>query len=815
MNPDRPHNNLLIQGRSGKPLVLGVLVLIALITSQIFSFSHTHESKVRSLNEDLSMSLVDIETRYNNSVEFLKQLTDDRNKSVLSEDEFRELTMQRFVEYPETVDIFYVNGNGDLTWSASGTRTTDLNASRIEALTALSKLNAESFTNYPENIFVNDEPTLAERHHDPFLSIVQPVQRGDRYLGMFVLLVNFTDLSAESLKDELRSQYAFSLLPDPDIFDPHNSQNPQLVGTLSKDEIDLNYEARSRLLLGSIPFILKFSRLRENWWITSSVLYGVTLLLALALVWSVGAIVRDIRRSKLLNQQINTAREAAESASLAKSRLIGNVSHELRTPVGAIQGYADLIATELPSESSALQSVASIKRNCGNLLELIDDLLDLSKVEAGVLKTNFRSLELKGFLDDIYSVLMPVAADKNLPLQFEAITPLPKTINSDPKRLRQVLINLLSNAIKFTAGGHVSLQVKYDQQNEKLSFLVSDTGLGIAPEMRDLIFDPFFQGDNSGTRRFGGTGLGLAVSRKIATNLKASLELESSEPGQGSTFNLTLSGVKGQDPLSTPVFSAVVTPTWEERNLSSVKPQTLSKINVLLVDDCEDNQVIYARYLQLFGCNVFLASSGREALEIAESRRSVDLVIMDIQMPLEDGVSSACRLRDTGFSGPILALSASTSEVARNHPVFAEYLLKPADPERLVKTILRHLGGNTSLEVGDNSKSAQISDLVHQFVRGLDERQAVIRGLFQQKNWEGLGRMAHQLKGTALAYGYPQLSAIAEKIEKSANMGEVDAVELEEWINAAEASCQSIKACTNMESALPVRSLKPSSSLTI
>lgn len=398
----------------------------------------------------------------------------------------------------------------------------------------------------------------------------------------------------------------------------------------------------------------------------------------------------DITKEKELSEELRLAKNAAEEANRTKSAFLANISHELRTPLGAILGFAELLKDCALRKEERDLFIETIIRNGKQLAELIGDVLDLSKIEAGKVEVERLKLSLPRFLDETMETLAGKAREKGIDLRLDISKEIPETIESDPLRLRQILFNLIGNAIKFTDRGSVTTQVKMLGQptgeRAKIAFVVSDTGRGIPYEAQEVIFQPFHQADNSTTRKYGGTGLGLAISQKLARLLGGDVVLSESEPGQGSSFTLTLD-------IGIPYPEKVLQTRnrrhpLQENNKGSSR---LSGLNVLVAEDSLDNQLLIRKMLQRQGARVDIAGNGREAVQRALTLE-YDVVLMDIQMPLMDGYDATRELRSKGYRGPIVALTAHALSDERDKSLRSgcdDHLTKPLSTPRLISTIER------------------------------------------------------------------------------------------------------------------------------
>ena len=410
---------------------------------------------------------------------------------------------------------------------------------------------------------------------------------------------------------------------------------------------------------------------------------------------------RDVTREVEQEEALQQALVRAEAADRAKSEFLANMSHEIRTPMTAILGYADLLAEEGDAAQPTLdraEVIETIRRNGRHLLALINDILDLSKIEAGRLDVESVRFSPIQVVEEVYSLLNVTAQTKGLCLRVEPCWPLPESMQGDPVRLRQILMNLVGNAIKFTKEGGVTLRWALERSVDepRLRFEIIDTGIGITREQMGRLFEPFSQADSSTTRRFGGTGLGLAISRRLARMMGGDVTV-ASEPGKGSTFTVTIpTGPLKDIALLT---EAAVPPAAESTETASAQaagpsedPRPLAGQRVLLAEDGPDNQRLIAYVLRRAGADVEIAENGRIAVDkvvqaLAPGGRGFDLILMDMQMPEMDGYQATRLLRKHGCRLPIIALTAHAMEGDCKKCLDAGcdgYATKPIDIQRLL-----------------------------------------------------------------------------------------------------------------------------------
>jgi signal transduction histidine kinase/ActR/RegA family two-component response regulator len=415
----------------------------------------------------------------------------------------------------------------------------------------------------------------------------------------------------------------------------------------------------------------------------------------------------EIDQRQKAQADLERSRDAAEAASRAKSEFLANMSHEIRTPLNGILGFSELLldGADQLDEAERREFIQTISRSGEHLLALINDILDLSKIEADRLEVERVACSPHDLMAEVLSVLRVKAQEKRLSLECEWHGRIPETIQTDPARVRQLLMNLIGNAIKFTEAGavRVAAQLDGDTASPQMVFEIIDTGVGIPPDKLTDIFDPFVQADNSVTRKYGGTGLGLAISRRIARTLGGDLTVQS-KVGKGSTFTASVdTGPLGEvDSIACPAFESISLQKGKQKDASAA----LQSARILLVDDGDTNRKVVSIMLKRSGADVTTAEDGQIAVDLV-AEREFDVILMDMQMPVMDGYMAARTLRQRGITIPIIALTAHAMKGDEEKCVAAGcsgYLTKPVKLEPLLNTVAEALESR-----GDRSPTEAVS----------------------------------------------------------------------------------------------------------
>jgi signal transduction histidine kinase/CheY-like chemotaxis protein len=497
----------------------------------------------------------------------------------------------------------------------------------------------------------------------------------------------------------------------------------------------------------------------------------------------------DVTQLEQNKVELGKAKVRAEAANQAKSEFLANMSHDIRTPMNAILGFTELLKRGYGRDAAESRKyLDTIHASGKHLLEIINDILDLSKIESGHLQVERLPCSPVAIVQEVVTVLNVRAVEKRIRLAFRIATPVPRTIVSDPTCLRRIVTNLVGNAIKFTETGGVDVVLRL-AGDTTLALEVIDTGIGIARDKLESMFDPFVQADSSVTRRFGGTGLGLTISRRFARALGGDIVVQS-EPGRGSTFRVlietgSLSGV--------PMVSSS-----DELGPATARSNAAWRFRtgrVLIVDDGPENCELLRLVLEGAGLTVDVAENGSIAVERAR-RASFDAILMDMQMPVMDGYTATRLLRQAGFDKPILGLTANAMTGAEKQVLEAgcsDYLTKPVDIDRVMEKLAAMLDGaqlvtaeaptqsvpaRATAPSGDAVAPATVTSrlaghprlvsAIRKFAARMDAQMRVIDHAFAERDYEELARLAHWLKGAGGTVGFDVFTEPAERLEDAA-----------------------------------------------
>lgn len=501
--------------------------------------------------------------------------------------------------------------------------------------------------------------------------------------------------------------------------------------------------------------------------------------------------VMDVTAATEREAALTVAQARAEEASQSKSEFLANMSHEIRTPLTAILGYTDLLrndALATRAEGETLRRIDTIHGAGQHLLTLINDILDLSKIEAGRLEIESVDTVLPRVLFDVDSLMRARAAEKRVALHTMLESSIPDRIMTDPTRLRQILMNLVGNAVKFTETGRIDIRLRVvsADNGEQLVIAIEDTGPGLSPSQAQLLFQPFTQADSSVTRRHGGTGLGLAICRRLALLMGGKVGLTRTALGEGSCFEVTLP-LRAAEGASLVHNLDACTDYAPAPHAIAADVVTRLSGRILLAEDGEDNQRLISHHLRNAGADVVVAENGRLALEALRAAditgNPFQLLLTDMQMPQMDGYSLARTLRAQQHPIPIVALTAHAMASDRQRCLDAgcdDYATKPINKALLLATCAQWMArSDTAIPAADPldvlhsdlEADPDFAELIDAFLAGLDAKVVRIDMAARAADYSALQHATHQLKGAAGGYGFPTISDAARDVERLATEG--------------------------------------------
>lgn len=471
------------------------------------------------------------------------------------------------------------------------------------------------------------------------------------------------------------------------------------------------------------------------------------------------------------NRELEKKSEQALEATRIKSEFLAVMSHEIRTPLTSVIGFSEALAEKSVQAEERIRLAQTIVKNGKHLLKIINDILDISKIEANRMDFDITSFSPVELIADVEDVMKNQFMEKGIQFYVEYDFPLPNVICNDVLRIKQIILNLCSNALKFTKTGKVCIKIQCDIDNEKIYFTVIDSGIGLTREQINKIFDAFTQADSSTTREYGGTGLGLSLSKQFAEKMGGTITVESLL-GLGSQFCVSISTGK-IDPQQLIVGEPELPEKFENKKYQHDYSYRV-KGSLLIVEDNYDNRQLLSVFLSKIGADITFAEDGLEAISKALNK-TYDLIFMDMQMPIMGGLEATKKLREANYTNPIIALTANAMKSDYDKCIEAgcdDFLTKPINKNEIFQAIYKYLEIE-DLKVEDEKnvfnlfekRGIKMRELVKKFVNELPGKIEKIEHFRNNNNWKGMKGELHQIKGIAASMGYPLATEIAAELE--------------------------------------------------
>lgn len=597
-----------------------------------------------------------------------------------------------------------------------------------------------------------------------------PILEGGRIARLVLVVYDLDLLLQHNLPKWVQQKYEAALV---------NASHRPLAILNRQPSSELTTSLRSRHDLTGHQVYLRLSAFPQSlgWQPLTLLALGVAILISASIVLI--NLSRDLQKRRMQAEDFRQQNKIIEAANTAKDQFIASMSHEIRTPLSAIMGYTEIMASR---EQTMIPEIQGIRRNSQHLSKLLGDLLDYSRLQADILVPQRETFAMESLLRELAAATVPQAQAKGLIIEVRSQGPVPDRMDSDPVRLRQILINLLGNAIKFTDQGTIRLEIAEVQKAEGrvLRLAVDDTGIGIPEDEKHLLFQSFTQLTSHQKRGVTGSGLGLAISRRLAELLEGRLYLESSTVGKGSCFVLELDRYEAAGMLRETLVPLSLDSYLKQSSQTpelALIPRTILRGRVILVtDDDDDNRQILSHLLTMAGAEVYEARDGEEALTRIE-RTALSCILLDLSMPGMNGYETLARIKELGLKIPIFALTASALSTERSKALaagFQGFYTKPLSfqtfPEHLADQLLQLTGTPAPSTDAARAEPAHPMDegfreLRARFCERLAARLERLKDAWARQDSLELRRESHSLVGTADQYGFHELAAAARQLE--------------------------------------------------
>ncbi len=747
----------MIKDRINQLIMSFILLMSTLAIYFMFQRTEQRKENINQASFDLELIVNGVETQLNTIVDYFGVIIDMPRHSPKETRTFRDRLNKLLSKRQEILQILLIHNQEQLVIEGIGSSKVEQDILDLPAVSIL----LQDTSTLEKGSFLTPIIQLLDGRN-----ITLFVQRGANKETLFAA-IELETLLKRSISRGFDQRYQFDIFTGNDHVTLANRPGNLIIEKgLQTQQLFTSYSSQFRLSI--VPYAVSY-----QW--QNAIIITMVLLFSIASMVIFFRIKSDNHQRQIVQGQLRKAIQSAQQASNAKSELLANISHEIRTPLGAIKGFSDLFLEGNLSQEDKIDAVKTIKRNAQNLLELINDILDLSKVEAGLLEIEREKFPIYEVLSDVFETFEKEAHQKSIELKVSYLGPIPELVESDKKRVRQVLLNLMSNAIKFTEKGSVVVTVEtaLDENSvKKARILVEDTGIGIATEHQSKLFQSFTQADSSISRMYGGTGLGLKLSRKLARLLGGDVILVHSQLGKGSQFQFEFNpGIL--ENVTTIVGLKQAQPTPERPKTDKVN---LGGLRILVVEDSQDNQEIFRRFIEAANGKVTIASSGAKAISMFPSTE-FDVILMDIQLPELNGYETTMAIRKKGFQGVILAVTANAMKGERERCLAAQcddYLSKPVNFDKLFKLIgkLSHIDihRSTRIILSEYSHDPRVAPLLEQYAQGLEEKVGRLKQAASSRNFNEISHISHQVRGSCSHYGYSILANHFRELELAASV---------------------------------------------
>ena len=651
-------------------------------------------------------------------------------------------------------------------------------------------------------VFMRDAVSKRQLEITNMLSITDPFEFEERRLVFFSLAGAYRNESQKLAKLTVTAEEEFILKKIAEIMvaprvqvrqgidilleEPDSEEGVELI-TLALRAHETVYKLLSELITlqdKNTQEFVKNSGKQYSATLNLSIIIGVIIFFIAWLIAKTTSKFINQKNKELIaqNKLLEETSVQANEATRVKSEFLAVMSHEIRTPLTSIIGYAEALSEDSTHIEDRVSLTKTIVKNGNHLLKIINDILDISKIEANKMifeNSYFSPIEL---VSDIEDAIKKQFNEKGIEFYIEYEFPIPEVICNDALRTKQIILNVCGNALKFTKSGKVSIKINCNIESEKIYFSVIDSGIGMTKEQMDKVFCAFTQADSSTTRKYGGTGLGLSLSKQFAEKMGGNITIESLlDIGSQFCISISTGKIDQQKLISGVPELPEMTYTFKQEHTDTSDVSG----SILVVEDNHDNQQLMSILLHDIGAEITFAENGQQAIDKTLNKK-FDLIFMDMQMPVMGGIEATKKLREANYTNPIVALTVNAMKSDYNKCMEAGcdgFLTKPINRDEIFQTIYKYLKKNDGSNAGkgtqntDDEQSDKMKSLIIRFLNELPKRLKDIEESRNNKNWELMGEVLHKLKGLGTPMGYPQITEIAAELGNAADKGNEEEID--------------------------------------